>query len=204
MRDVALALVIAAMFYVTWPQEIVLLTPEPRRFSIRRWRTMREQQETLEETNASTWFGIMREARGDSLDHLDPSTNPHPKIPDRVIHGTPQRRSGSHRRGSVMPVRPAGHRPQPPWEPVPPPGHPAPTMIYGPLYSIPPRAIPLTAPPEWPEPLPEPPAIPQPAEPHAWQPGDPDDPPTLVRGLRVIMDNDLGEYLRTLPGYPGD
>jgi hypothetical protein len=52
-----------------------------------------------------------------------------------------------------------------------------------------------------PPPLPRPVAI---TGPHAWQFGDPGDPPTLVRGMRAIMDDDpdgVRRYVDSLPRY---
>lgn len=40
-------------------------------------------------------------------------------------------------------------------------------------------------------------------EPRMWMPDD-DDPPTIVRGMRAIIDEDLGGYLEDLPRYSKD
>jgi hypothetical protein len=101
-----------------------------------------------------------------------------------------------------------------PWSEAPPPRSKSSSMIPDHVAPAPVESkaiVPVDPPAEDSDPVPEPefwwmdhvePAtLDQPSAPRPWQAGDSADPPTIVRGLRAILDDDLGPYLEEMPGY---
>jgi len=187
MRDAALALVAAFALYLAWPPESLLLTPEPGRFGLARWRLVHAERQSREDRDADDWVATIRSARG--------------LVPGSVAAGRPRRPAGAHRKLPVpvpLPVRtypqtlpppappgrlddpepvtasPEGH---PPWDTAARPAVTGETMIARPS-GLPDPLIP--------EPLPE-------------------EPPTLVRRVRGAIEDDLGPWLESLPRLdPGE
>ena len=197
MRDVAWALALAIALYVWWPAESLLLAPEPGWRGLRRWRLAHDGLAD-HNTDPDSWAATLRLSRG--------------LVPGSVA-AKPGRPRGAHRKVQDVPLPPA---PPPPPDPhfVPTqdeeaqcreietwagnwtgPARPAETVWLThedepglPLmtYSGPPPGFgwetrydgPVT---HGPDHEPHPPA---------------DDPPTVIRGLRAIMDREP-----PLPGF---
>lgn len=193
----ALFIVMALILVLTPVPEPELLIPEPMtpgKFLaslVPGWisrRLARRRHDTLEETNTIAWLVKVKETGND---------------PGRFTIGV-------SRRGEPVDIHlPRG---RPPWEPAPPPMGKSMSMIPDRVTPQPVPLVPLTAPPPelgqrpwWmDQPVTEPAPVQeakQPSDPRPWQAGDSGDPPTIVKGLRAIIDKDLGRYLKEIRRY---
>lgn len=179
MRDVALALVLAFALYVAWPAEGLLLTPEPARLGLRRWRLLLLEGLGDHNEDPDSWVAVLRESRG-----LVPGSTAAP--------GRARRPAGAHRKVIMEPVPVETHP-----RTLPPPAPPA---------TLEERWLPSPAcegHPPWDTAAPPPVCEDTMVAPRSAPPAD--DPPTLVRQVRANIEDDLAAWLEDVPRLaPGE